>query len=282
MKSMVILMIFFAIIIGIVLFFSFIENSKKNKTEFENLEMLTDTSLFFSVSKNINKLYDFLGSNSSESVLDILDKDYITNNKLNINNVVDYFGFKDENVRYYPVDMYVIGKNNYLLFYVNGYIKNDDYSGDNKIIDEVSFIVNYDIDKYAFTLELIDKKKYDKFIKNGGHKFKEISSNNNNFFDYESINDENLAVIYFNDFYNNVVFNTKYAYDLITRETKNEYFSSYNAFSEKIKNGLFDNLSLKEYGVEDDVYKCRDNKGNIYLFAAPGVMNYHVKIEFAK
>ena len=142
-KSAIILLTFFAIIVIVVIYFGF-RDKNKNITEYDQITMLNDSSMFFSVSTNINKLFDYIESNSSNSIINILDSSFVSNNNLNENNVLQYFN-DYLNVNYFPVDMYVVSDMQNYIFYSKGYLKNDKYDENSKIVKEAYFILNLDI-----------------------------------------------------------------------------------------------------------------------------------------
>ena len=269
LKSGIVLCLFFVIVVAIVVYFNYKEMTNVDSNEYGNIVMLDDIGLFFSVNKNINKFITYVNDKNKDAISSITSSfDYNLYNKF-------------DSVVFSAYEIYVVSKDNHYKFFVDGYLKRDEYNSSSVINEKIYFVLDLDIINSVYLLNIIDEKSYKSFIKNNNFEYNEISINEFNSFEYDNIDEKNLPIIYFNDFYNNVFSNSKYAYDSILYDTKKEYFSSYDEFLNKIKEGYFDNISFDGYVIEDSVYKCRDNKGNVYSFIANGVMNYTVRIEFA-
>lgn len=278
-KSILILLAFFIVIGVIVFYFSFKEaEEKRSNTE---LEVLDDVSMFFSVSSNINNFLTYVTDGNLTATMNILDKNYIDNNYNTIVNYVTNEKSQYKNSSFSPVLMYQVGYKQNFKYLVKGYLKNDVYEEPSTIKSEIYLVLNLDIEKNIFSIEIIDKNKFEESITTEKFEYSNISSNNNNKFSYTSMNEEKLAVLYYNDFYDNVFSNTKFAYDKVTIDTKNKYFPTYEEFVDKmITNNNFENISVKGYNVSDGVYTIMDKRGDKFIFTAKGIMDYSVTIEF--
>lgn len=277
-KSYLILFAFFAIIIVVVLYFSFKEADKKRA--YTELEMIEDKSLFFSISTNINQFLSYVSDNNTNAIMNVLDKNYIDQNINDINNLILIDNSKFKTSSFSPKLMYTAGYNQHFKYFVKGYLKHNVYEEETYVKGEVYFLLNHDIEKNIFSIEIIDKNQFDNYINSSEFNYSEIVANDNNKFSYTSITDENMAILYYNDFYNNMISNPKLAYDFITSDTKSKYFATYNEFEERIKqDDNFQELSVREYNINNEIYTVIDNKNNKYIFTANGVMNYYVTIE---
>ena len=89
--TIIVLLIILAIIIAIFYFFNKQETERVQSTEYLEIEELDDSSSFFSISENINKICEYVNNNEPTRLINILDKEYIEQNNLTTTNIINYF-----------------------------------------------------------------------------------------------------------------------------------------------------------------------------------------------
>ncbi len=283
--TIIILLIVFSII-GIVVYFinrNQLELDEKNKTtEYHELVLLSDESLFFSISENINNLCKMISNGFRDNVYDILDKDYTFENNISIDNVLSYFT-DYQNTSFQASEIYVISNKNNYIFLVQGYLKNDVMDQVNYIKDTKNYVLYYNIDESSYAIYPIDKGKYEKLIVSNDFKFKTISHNDNNNFNITNYDESIIAAIYYNDIISNIYSNPSYIYDKIGTRTKNKYFNTLEEFIDYTsKNDLITSGMLEKYNKVSNTYNLVDSNNTLYTVNVIHGLNYSVEISFDK
>lgn len=279
---LIVLFIIFGIIGLLIVLFSSNEKNDINSTQYSYLSAVNDESIFFSVSSNINKLYEYIQLDDLSSAYNLLDKSYIETNNISYQNLLEKLNLEYGSVSFSARQMYVISNKNQYKYLVKGYIKKDTMDVATEIINTSYCILNYDVENGGFSIELITESKYLELIKNRKINFDDFFVNINNQFEYVNISESSLASLYFNDFMNDLFANPTYAYECLSTETKENYFNTYDEFLTEINNNLeyYSSIRYTGYNISNNEYKYIDNYNNEYVFTVNNVMNYTVDIKF--
>lgn len=234
------------------------------KNEFNKLTLLTDESTFLSVSDSINKICDY--SNTNSQLLSFIMKDNI--------NSADY-----ENMSFKAEQIYVISNLNLYKYYVKGNFYQELMDQEAKYIKTEYFILNYDLNASAFNIEIINSDIYDN-AKEEKYIFEVIDNNNYNNFEYSTISKKTRAIMYFNDFITKIYSSSEEAYNLLSSETKNNYFNTYEEFLTFIQ--THDNITLESYSIGENEIYIKDNYSIEYSFEINYVLNYNVTINITE
>lgn len=256
------------VIIGIIFLIIFIismisrhNNDIKSKTEFNELTLLNDENMFWSVSNNINNIC--LYSSSNTQALDLILKDEIDDELY-------------KNTSFQAKEIYVVSRLGIYKYFVKGDISKEEYNQNYVIEENKYFLLNYDMDNNTYEIELITKERYDNASKEE-YNFESIEKNEHNIFEFSSLSQKGRATIYFYDFINKAHQDPIVAYDLIEESTKNQHFDTYKKFEKFISEN--NNIIIKEIGTDDNNnIGIIDNYGNEYIFKINGVLNYKVTI----
>ena len=89
--TIIVLLIILAIIIAIFYFFNKQETERVQSTEYLEIEELDDSSSFFSISENINKICEYVNNNLPTKLINIIDKDYLDKNSLTSSNIINHW-----------------------------------------------------------------------------------------------------------------------------------------------------------------------------------------------
>lgn len=258
--TIIILLVIFAFIFVIALVNK--DNSKNDNedSEFSKLTILKDENLFISIEKNINKIFEY-ATNKPQALT------YIIKNNIDDN---EYQGktFK-------LIETYVISHDGSYKFFIKGNISQEIVNEKPKFIKEEYLILNYDINKSTYNIEIIDEQEYNNASKEE-HIFENININEYNRFEYSSLSPKTRAIMYFNDFVNKMYSLPEEAYNLLSSETKNNNFNTYKEYKEFIKKQ--NNILMSEYSVNKNEIGIKDKNGNEYIFEIHGILKYEVTI----
>lgn len=278
--KLVIGMIIFVIII-VILGVIFGNKEEEVSSEYEDIQLLDDANYFFSVESNVNKISEYVLDNNSNSLYGILNKNYIENNNISLDNVLEKFS-KYSYTSFDVDDIYVISNNFLYKFFIKADVRNDSYEGNVSIIETRYMILNYDNKNVVFDLEFISSEDYSNFIDGNDIIFNEVEVNEYNKFIYKDISESTLATYYLKYFIDLIYENTIEAYDSISDDTKEKYFSTYDEFISFVNqyNDMFNNIIISSYSFYGSNCYCVDNYGNEYKFSVLGVNNYNIDIMF--
>lgn len=278
--TIIVLLIILAIIFSVFYFFNKQETERVQSTEYLEIEELEDTSMFFSISENINKICEYVNSNTPTKLINIIDKDYIEKNGLTSSNIINYFQDDYQNTTFKSHETYVVSDKNLYKYYVRGYLYVNMFDEPSTITEEKYFILNYNLNNLAYSVEPIDEKIYNSAIKSKKFNFKEITPNNDNNFTQLNLSSYNLAVLYFNDFIQTIINNPEQAYQKLNATTIDNYFPEYEDFQKYINNNKEKvyNAKVEKYSKSGNIYKYIDNYSINYIINVSHGLNYSVQI----
>ena len=154
-KSRIILFIIFILLI----FLSFYIYDYFNKDEIEEKKeiqskyiILDDYSRFFTVNSCVYKYISYLQNKDTKSLLEILDRDFISKNSINSNNIYNHLENLDGNYSFTSKKIYYEEINEqYIKYYVYGHLSED-------LMDEIGekqdryYLVTFDLENYLFSI----------------------------------------------------------------------------------------------------------------------------------
>jgi len=260
-------------VIGIILSGKVEENSGGNNNSNEKNELtinkkiteLTDEKTYYALEEIINNFLEAYTNKKSNSVYKMLDKNYIIENSITSNNVLEKLNIEYQSANFTINDVYYNENSLITYYFITGDVFNiTDYETDNFSYDKnVSFLV---IEKNSYYVLIPLKNNIDIKTYSNNYNIKDIEIEKNNNFVKKEINENNKLINYINYFKNLVIFNPEKAYNMLNEETKLKY-SNYDDFYDKsidIYNNLSTNVfasSKQEYSDRIE-YEIKDQKQN--------------------
>ena len=142
-----------------------VTNNEKIQAE-NNIILLKDYNRFFTVNSCIYKYITYIQNKDIDSILKILNKEYVNNNSINYNNIFNYietlngmYSFKTKEIYYEELN------DKYIKYYVYGELIQETLNGYNEIGDRY-YILILDIDNQIFDITPFDNISY-KEVTNG-------------------------------------------------------------------------------------------------------------------
>ena len=159
-KFLAVFLVLLTIIVLAVSFFS-----KEKKEEKGELYIVTSPSQFFTVNSCIYRTITYVSKKNTDSLMNVLDKNYLKKNSIKKENVLTVFPKIEENSTFVSKKMYYKKLSKYITkYYVYGMIKKEilhDYSNiENEDSIEKYFIVTLDSKNQTFSIEPCDKKTF--------------------------------------------------------------------------------------------------------------------------
>jgi len=248
----------------------------------DNYDKLVDVDEYNVYFTNVNYVNDFIGkiaNRDSNSVYDLLDKEYINKNSINVDNVLDKLNTYSIQSSFDVDNMYFVQIRDNFVYYVSGKIYENGYDMIKELVDDkFAVIISVDSGNKSYSIYPVSNN-YKKIINN--IKKVDISLNNNNGIKKSDlINKEQVCAIYLSDFTNIIFSDYEIAYNLLSDDMKKIYVSS-----DEYKNYIYDNFGListvaDKCKLEDinekRVYTVIDTNNNTYVFTENTIMNYEV------
>ena len=128
---------------------------------------LSDVNRFFTIDSAISKYFSYVTAKNSESILKILDEDYIERNNITSSNIYNFVGNYDANIKTSLEEAYQISSyNNIYKYYVKVGLKLETLY-DSTLQGYVYYIVTINENELTFAIEPISETIYLNKIEEG-------------------------------------------------------------------------------------------------------------------
>ena len=273
------------------------------------LVRLDNYNTYYSIEKMMNNYYLYLRVQNKTAVYSLLDKEYMEQNSINEDNVINKISNEKNtedgiNVK----EVYVKQDLQNPTFLIKTNVKKD--------INQISYYIFYqDNEQGAFAIKPIKEEEYNSYVQRLVEleiKGNKIQRNNYNRVLNRTLEEEELVEKYFEDYLQNALYNVEEAYKLLDEEYSQKKFGNieeykkylnnrqeqltsmdYNSIKElqdfKTEEEYIEYLSnLKTAGLEkyqineyEDYtqYICIDDYGNSYIFNSTSAFQYVVLLD---
>ena len=128
---------------------------------------LSDVNRFFTIDSAISKYFSYVTSKNSESILKILDEDYIERNNITSSNIYNFVGNYNSNIKSNLEEAYQISSyNNIYKYYVKVGLKLETLY-DSTLQEYAYYIVTINENELTFAVEPISETLYLNKIEEG-------------------------------------------------------------------------------------------------------------------
>ena len=247
------------------------------ETEYKR-ESVINSTVFYTVEDCINTYIEAVKEGKKEKIIKLLDLEYITENNINEDNVLNYIG--KQKTAFIALDMYESELHNVCSYIVEG------IADDEKLNTKIFYMVKLDTNNYTFSIIPLSSKKYNNIDEvEDSENMEEIQNNDENSFDYNRIKDDEEISKYFTYYCKLAINNTKKAYEILEKDYKDKRFNQYSKFEDYIKKQA---KNLKEVEVagysvtkqeDSKIYTIVDQNGNVYIFNKKAPMNFTVQLD---
>ena len=248
----------------------------------EQIQLVDNYNNYYMIQNAIVSYYTYISEKNSEAVYEILDKVYIDENQITIDNILTQVdSLSVENFSSSIIDMYEKQGYANTSYCVHGTIN---YTIDRQENLEFYLIVYSDTGNLAYSIEPITANDFEEIVNNTKNiENKDVELNSYNKLIYANINDESIISNMLRDFKDKAMNNPEEAYNMLDEEYKQARFSDYSAFENYIENSEINYALIsqytKKYGEDVTRYMCTDQNGNTYIFYVTDVMKYTVILD---
>lgn len=260
------------------------------------IEVVTEKIDYYTVRNCINNYLGYLNQDSSiyyieddididsqkENIYNILSSEYIMQNNISEQNVLNKVEIIKEDQIFIPLKMKVLEKENIKKFIAYGIIQT---TFENKFKKEAYFIVNLDNNNKTYSIEPVDKyyNNIDEIVIENNN----IAIENNDFNSYmnQKISNEYVTKEYFTLFKRLSLSRPEKIYNILSEGYRDIRFGNQNNFIEYINNNVEEikKIDLKQYMVnnyEDHIeYVGKDQFGNLYIFNEYNDQSIDIKLD---
>lgn len=243
-------------------------------------ELVENTTVFFTVENCINDYVSYIQEQDNKAIYNLLDENYVKNNKININNVKDYIENFNSNEMFIATKMYEQRKENINTYIVEGLKDDSEYN------TNLYYIVEFDINKSTYNITPLFDNNYknldDINVETEAYTIKE---NENNVFKYYRISNEAVAEKYLNYYTKLARQNPEKAFSLIDENYRKERFKDFETYKNYLNrmSNKYDNLNIvgDSYEVLSDStkYILKDSENEVYTIVAKEIMNFSIQLD---
>lgn len=233
------------------------------------IQQVTDNSILYSISNNINKYFNYIKDGNTVAVNELGG-----NTIYSISNTAKYVvkqAFSTENG--YQNKYYTYG----ILSVANGDFTANDF--------EAYMIMYVDKQNNTYKLETVNQAQVSNMIALNQDEDIEISKGTYNNFEYEHIDNVKQMEIYLEDYSFQIFNNTEKAYNLLSKDYQNRRFGNIENFIKYLneKQATLVNIEITQYNFEEEdeynLYKGTDKYGNYYHIIETAYMEYTVILD---
>lgn len=257
---------------------------------------------YVTVEETIKNYIENTKNQNVELVMSVLNKEYISKNNINSNNLSSSTQQYKNITSYKNIEMYEQNSEKFTAYYIKGQINDQ---------GNVYFEIGVDVNNHTYDIMPITENEYTTKI-NQSTGERTIEKNENNSIEFKDYDNADIAKMYFDDYLKQMISNPEKAYNLLDKQYRETKFENYNGFvqyinanrekleltykMETLDNNDFEkysdyldfklqhsNLGIKKYSIETYEsyvqYTCQDAEGNYYIFSAQYPMDYSVVLD---
>lgn len=257
---------------------------------------------YVTVEETIKSYIENIKNQNVELVMSVLNKEYISKNNINSNNLSSSTQQYKNITSYKNIEMYEQNSEKFTAYYIKGQINDQ---------GNVYFEIGVDVNNHTYDIMPITENEYTTKI-NQSTGERTIEKNENNSIEFKDYDNADIAKMYFDDYLKQMISNPEKAYNLLDKQYRETKFENYNGFvqyinanrekleltykMETLDNNDFEkysdyldfklqhsNLGIKKYSIETYEsyvqYTCQDAEGNYYIFSAQYPMDYSVVLD---
>ena len=238
----------------------------------------TQNSIYYDKQEDENQIYN--EKTHKEVLYTMLNESYIKENNITTENVFNYVKTFNTKQRFDPTSVTVLSKEDIVKYKVTGIAQDLDY----KRAQEVYYGVSFNNANNAFSILPLDKNSFEKYsAKENITKIDEKEGYN--ICNLTQINDELIAIEYFEAYRFLTLANPNYTYNMMPEEYRNKRFGTYENYVQYLKDNYdeFKEIIPKKYltnfNGQYTQYVIQDQYENNYIFDTVDALKYYVSLD---
>ena len=241
-------------------------------------EKLKNTTYFFNIENYINNYLEAIKLKNTLEIMNVLSEDFINENNLTEANVIENI---EKNYEFMALEMYETREDTLYSYIVGGTINDGLYN------IKKYYIFDLDLENYTYNITPLYNKNYKNIEEIEIKKLSNIKENNYNKFEFNKVNNEDIAkkyIAYYTELEKNA---PEKAYAILDNEYKEIRFqNNYNNFLyyiTQMKNNDKLDISLKSVSEGSyngkDAYIIKTEKDNRYTIIENSPMEFTIILD---
>lgn len=228
-----------------------------------------------------NVLYYTEGKRIDQTVISkwtysLLSKEYIEKNSITEDNVYNYINKIEEKLIFVPLEINVLDTQLTTRYIIHGFTQTQK----NEYKEDVYFILNVDNNNCTYSIEPVFNVESIDDINIIANDL-QIESNRYNSYKEKEITEEFICEQYLFMYKRLMLAKTEKAYNCLNEEYREKKFNSlenYEGYVTQNKDKIAQ-IMLSAYRVSDDMYICRDQWENYYIFNINNALDYNITLD---
>lgn len=268
--------IFYSVVNSVNKYIEIVQYNINSKNDNIEEDVYVDYDLDYEYLLNIEDEQDRI-----QALYNLLDTQYIENNTITVNNIMNYIYYTNENTILIPMQMKVKYGTNIDTYILKAYLNYGDR------LEEKLYILRVNNENQSFSIEFLkDDVNNIEDIKIEENE-NQIIKNDYNEYKIEILGNDKIAQKYLEHYrylsinYPEVVYNY-----YLNKEYKEKRFGSLDGYKKYIENNKeeLEHIQITKYLIENTEdnnteYVCLDQYENTYVFSEKSVMQYNVTLD---
>ena len=282
------------IIAGLLLFISIIafiigtdSNKTTNKKEEEKEPVITptlnkeivrvnDIDIIFAIQDTITNFYIEMFNNKESAIL-LLDKNFISKNGIDENNINNFINQTTENVKFIVDEGYYNKDSNMTYYFIKGYTIDNINEQDN-----LYYLLKVDMENNYAIMPLKDIENLEEYAKD--YNLSRLYIDNETSFVTKEISDVNKLNNYIENFKNIMYIDSNRAYNMLNDTTKSKYIDLNTFINDRdnIASRLFDKFDNIDVNEENNmiIYNIKNNNNDSIIITEEYPNDYKIDFNF--
>ena len=246
----------------------------------KEISRLKDATEYFAVQNTLNNI--FANIDNSSKLLTFFDNDYIYNNNLTKDNVLEVLKINEENLNIVVEEVYYNDNSDITYYFIKSYIMGYAMDDDVTYSSDKYYLLIVDENKQFILKPLENISNLEEFANN--YEIKEVTINNDSKFKKNEVTEDNKLTTYITSFTNLMYLDTNKAYEMLDDNTKKEYLNLNNFKNniDDISKSLFTTFRATYTKENEDniVYKVQNHNGDTITITEYYPNDYKIGFNF--
>lgn len=252
-------------------------------SEFGKVNKLENQTTFYTVLSCINEYMQYNTQNDSKNIYNLLSKEYINKNAITIDNIAQKVQIYDVGTTFMVKEIYEYNNNeNISTYFTYGKIIEDNFENEDPKQEKSNMVIQLDKSNRTFDIILNETKDESEIgVKTDLNK---IQNNTVNIYKTPNISEQQMGLLYLNDYRDNMLKDIKKAYEQLDTDYRAKKYATSKEFEEYVNSTkeimyIIGTKCVVEKIDGKNVYTVKDQYGKVYVFKESAIMEYTVQLD---
>ena len=252
-------------------------------SEFGKVNKLENQTTFYTVLSCINEYMQYNTQNDSKNIYNLLSKEYINKNGITIDNIAQKVQIYDVGTTFMVKEIYEYNNNeNISTYFTYGKIIEDNFENEDPKQEKSNMVIQ--LDKSNRTFDIILNETKDESVIGVKTDLNKIQNNTVNIYKTPNISEQQMGLLYLNDYRDNMLKDIKKAYEQLDTDYRAKKYATSKEFEEYVNSTkeimyIIGTKCVVEKIDGKNVYTVKDQYGKVYVFKESAIMEYTVQLD---